>query len=145
MPTRGSEPRTPPVLEAPGAVEHVTPPTDTPDLDEEANGAPLRFRTMADLLGAAPQQGAADTQLREELLAAIGDEPATAEEALKIKAWHAAMMEELSSIKENKTWSLVDLPRGHKAIGLKWVFKLKHDEQGCVMKHKARLVAKGYV
>jgi hypothetical protein len=47
------------------------------------------------------------------LLAAIGDELATAEEALKIKAWHAAMMEELSSIKENKTWSLVDLPRGH--------------------------------
>jgi hypothetical protein len=51
----------------------------------------------------------------------------------------------LSSIKENKTWSLVDLPRGHKAIGLKWVFKLKHDEQGRVVKHKARLVAKGYV
>jgi hypothetical protein len=64
------------------------------------------------------------------LLAAIGDEPATAEEALKIKEWRAAMMEELSLIKENKTWSLVDLPRGHKAIGLKWVFKLKHDEQG---------------
>jgi hypothetical protein len=102
MPTRGSEPRTPPIPEAPRAVEHITPPTDTPDLDEEA-----------DLLGAAPQQGATDTQLREELLAAIGDELATAEEALKIKAWHAAMMEELSSIKENKTWSLVDLPRGH--------------------------------
>jgi hypothetical protein len=28
---------------------------------------------------------------------------------------------------------------------LKWVFKLKHDEQGRVLKHKARLVAKGYV
>jgi hypothetical protein len=145
MPTRGSEPCTPPVPEAPGAVEHVTPPTDTPNLNEEADGASLRFRTMADLLGTAPQQGAAATQLREEMLAAIGDEPATAEEALKIKAWHAAMMEELSSIKENKTWSLVDLPRGHKAISLKWVFKLKHDEQRRVVKHKARLIAKGYV
>jgi hypothetical protein len=41
MPTRGSEPCTPPVLEAPGAVEHVTPPTNAPDLDEEADGAPL--------------------------------------------------------------------------------------------------------
>jgi hypothetical protein len=41
--------------------------------------------------------------------------------------------------------ALVDLPRGHKAIGLKWVFKLKHDEQGHVVKHKARLIAKGYV
>jgi hypothetical protein len=39
----------------------------------------------------------------------------------------------------------VDLPRGQKAIGLKWVFKLKHDEHMDVVKHKARLVAKGYV
>jgi hypothetical protein len=37
------------------------------------------------------------------------------------------------------------LPRGHKAIGLKWIFKLKHDEHGDIVKHKARLVAKGYV
>jgi hypothetical protein len=55
------------------------------------------------------------------------------------------MMEELESIKENKTWSFVDLPRGQKAIGLKWVFKLKHDEHGDVVKHKTRLVVKGYV
>jgi hypothetical protein len=61
MPTHGSEPRTPPVLKALGAVEHVTPPTDTPDLDEEADGAPLRFRTLADLLGASPQWNADDT------------------------------------------------------------------------------------
>jgi hypothetical protein len=55
------------------------------------------------------------------------------------------MMKELGSIKENKTWSFVDLPRGQKAIGLKWVFKLKHDEHRDVVKHKARLVAKDYV
>jgi hypothetical protein len=40
---------------------------------------------------------------------------------------------------------LVNLPRGHKVIGLKWVFKLKHDEHGDIVKHKAGLVAKGYV
>ena len=116
MPTCGSEPRTPPVPEAPGAVEHVTPPTDTPDLDEEADGAPLHFRTLADLLGTLPRRNAYDMQLREELLAAIGDEPATAEEALKTEEWRAAMMEELGSIKENKTWSFVDLPRGKRQL-----------------------------
>jgi hypothetical protein len=145
MPTREPEPRTPLVLEAPRAVEHVTPPTDTPDLDEEADGAPLCFRTLADLLGTSPRWNAYDMQLREELLAAIGDEPTTAEEALKTEEWRAVMMEELGSIKENKTWSFVDLPRRQKAIGLKWVFKLKHDEHGDVVKHKARLVAKDYV
>ena len=34
---------------------------------------------------------------------------------------------------------------GHRAIELKWVFKLKRNEDGEVVKHKARLVAKGYV
>ena len=36
------------------------------------------------------------------------------------------------------------MPKGHKAIGMKWVFKLKKDPNGNVIKHKARLVAKGY-
>jgi hypothetical protein len=40
---------------------------------------------------------------------------------------------------------LVDLPHGHRLIGLKWVYKLKRDEQGAVIKHKARIVAKGYI
>jgi hypothetical protein len=40
----------------------------------------------------------------------IGDEPATADEALKSKAWRTTMVDELESIKENKTWSLSDLP-----------------------------------
>jgi len=36
------------------------------------------------------------------------------------------------------------LPKGHKAIGLKWVFKVKRDAAGNIVKYKARLVAKGY-
>jgi 6-phosphofructokinase len=55
------------------------------------------------------------------------------------------MEEEMKSIEENKTWSLVDLPAGHKPIGLKWVFKVKKDEHGAIVKYKARLVAKGYI
>ena len=37
------------------------------------------------------------------------------------------------------------MPAGHKAIGVKWVYKLKKDPNGKIIKHKARLVAKGYV
>ncbi|KAK1680872.1 hypothetical protein QYE76_041720 [Lolium multiflorum] len=55
------------------------------------------------------------------------------------------MDEELVSIRDNNTWKLVDLPNGQKAIGLKWVYKIKKDAQGNLVKHKARLVAKGYV
>ena len=52
------------------------------------------------------------------------------------------MEAEMQSIEENKPWSLVDLPPGHKPIGLKWVFKVKRDEHGAIVKHKARLVAR---
>jgi len=37
------------------------------------------------------------------------------------------------------------LPPRQKPIGLKWVYKLKRNFDGEVVKHKARLVAKGYV
>jgi len=39
---------------------------------------------------------------------------------------------------------LTELPKGQHAIGLKWVFKVKRDPAGNIVKHKARLVAKGY-
>ena len=54
------------------------------------------------------------------------------------------MEEELECILDNKTWTSSALPAGHRAIGLKWVFKLKKDPEGNVVKHKARLVVKGY-
>jgi hypothetical protein len=51
----------------------------------------------------------------------------------------------MDAIEKNCTWELTDLPRGHSAITLKWVFKLKRDEASVIVKHKARLVARGFV
>ena len=55
------------------------------------------------------------------------------------------MQLELESVEKNRTWELVDPPAGHRPIILKWVFKLKKDEKGAVIKNKARLVARGFV
>jgi hypothetical protein len=145
MPTRGYESCTSPISEEPRVVEQGSPPASSPNLDIDADDAPLKLRALDDILGPMESPGFADRQLTEELLAAICDEPTLVEEALKSKRLRVAMSEELSSIRENGTWSVVDLPRGQHAIGLKWVFKIKHDEHGKVTKHKARLVAKGYV
>lgn len=66
-------------------------------------------------------------------------------EASEEKEWVNAMNIEMETIEKIKTWVLTDLPPGHKAIGLKWVYKLKKDIEGNIVKHKARLVARGYV
>jgi hypothetical protein len=55
------------------------------------------------------------------------------------------MQSEMNAVEKNCTWELADLPRGHCAITLKWVFKLKRDEAGAIVKHKARLVARGFM
>lgn len=59
--------------------------------------------------------------------------------------WYAAMREEINSLNENHTWNLVKLPDNRKAIGNKWVFKIKEDEKGNPIRYRARLVAMGYL
>ncbi|MCO5601941.1 hypothetical protein L7F22_056067 [Adiantum nelumboides] len=54
------------------------------------------------------------------------------------------MDEEMASLDVNQTWELVPLPEGKKAIGCKWVYKVKHKVDGTIERYKARLVARGY-
>jgi hypothetical protein len=72
-------------------------------------------------------------------------EPRSFTEAERHAAWCAAMQSKMNAVEKNCTWELADLPRGHSTITLKWVFKLKRDEAGAIVKHKARLVARSFV
>ncbi|KAG7536804.1 Ribonuclease H-like superfamily [Arabidopsis suecica] len=74
----------------------------------------------------------------------IISDPTTFEEAVKDQKWREAMNAEMNSIEKNQTWSLVSLPDGAKANGVKWIYKTKFNELGEVDKFKARLVVKGY-
>ncbi|GJS95906.1 retrovirus-related pol polyprotein from transposon TNT 1-94 [Tanacetum coccineum] len=71
-------------------------------------------------------------------------EPIVFEEAMKSKKWKQAMEKKIKSIEKNDTWELTTLPKGQKAIGVKWVYKAKKNAKGEVEKYKARLVVKGY-
>lgn len=75
-------------------------------------------------------------------------EPTSFEEARRSKdwkKWNAGMDEEMDSLKKNKIWFLSDLPEGKKAIGCRWIYKLKPGIPGIEKpRHKSRLVAKGY-
>ncbi|CAL8175713.1 unnamed protein product [Prunus armeniaca] len=70
--------------------------------------------------------------------------PQTLQDALDNPKWKEAMYEELRALRKNSTWELVELPRGKKVVGCKWVFTIKHKADGSVDRYKARLVAKGY-
>jgi hypothetical protein len=71
-------------------------------------------------------------------------EPKNFNEANKDDHWVKAMNEELDQIEKNKTWEMVQRPKGKNVIGSKWIFKNKLNEQGQVIRNKARLVCKGY-
>ncbi|XP_072058285.1 secreted RxLR effector protein 161-like [Arachis hypogaea] len=55
-----------------------------------------------------------------------------------------AMQEKIEVLHRNHTWKLVELPADRKAIGNKWVYKIKRDSNDQVERYRVRLVVKGY-
>ncbi|MCI37008.1 retrovirus-related Pol polyprotein from transposon TNT 1-94, partial [Trifolium medium] len=47
------------------------------------------------------------------------------------------MTEEFEALKRKQTWTLVKLPQHGSAIGCKWVFRTKENQDGTINKHKA--------
>jgi hypothetical protein len=144
-------PTPPPVTPAPTVTpspqaEFVSPPSDVEDyLDVDADDVKPRYRAIDNILGAGSPPGLAARQVVAVLHLQMEDELATFTEAKQHQPWCSTMLEEIDSIESNKTWRLVPLLPGYHPIGLKWVYKLKKNAIGDVIKHKARLVAKGYV
>jgi hypothetical protein len=77
----------------------------------------------------------------------ISIEPKTLAEALKrpdADKWVAAALAEIEAHLQNGTWELAQLPPGRRAIGSRWVFKIKRLPDGSIDKYKGRIVAQGY-
>jgi len=135
--------------------QEMTDVIDSDDYDE----TPLRFRSVNEIyqhtnvvsLGSDPEEEEDSGEEQQEdavdttALLTVMEEPSNYSEAADDPNWIQAMDSEMQSICKNGTWDLASLPPGQKAIGLKWVYKLKRNADGEVVIHKARLVAKGYV
>nr|GEY96883.1 hypothetical protein [Tanacetum cinerariifolium] len=65
-------------------------------------------------------------------------------DALTRSCWIEAMQEELNEFERLKVCELVPRPDKVMVITLKWIYKVKLDELGGILKNKARLVARGY-
>ncbi|GKE88231.1 retrovirus-related pol polyprotein from transposon TNT 1-94, partial [Tanacetum coccineum] len=71
-------------------------------------------------------------------------EPKTYKDALTQSCWIEAIQEELHEFERLEVWELVPRPDKVMVITLKWIYKVKLDELGGILKNKARLVAHGY-
>ncbi|GKC74716.1 retrovirus-related pol polyprotein from transposon TNT 1-94 [Tanacetum coccineum] len=71
-------------------------------------------------------------------------EPKSYKDALTESSWIKAMQEELNEFERLEVWELVPRPDHVMIITLKWIYKVKLDELGDVLKNKARLVGRGY-
>ncbi|GKA12877.1 retrovirus-related pol polyprotein from transposon TNT 1-94 [Tanacetum coccineum] len=71
-------------------------------------------------------------------------EPKTYKDALTQSCWINAIQEELNEFEHLKVWELVPRPDKVMVITLKWIYKVKLDDLGGILKNKARLVARCY-
>ncbi|GJU26344.1 putative ribonuclease H-like domain-containing protein [Tanacetum coccineum] len=71
-------------------------------------------------------------------------EPKNFKSAATEDCWFQAMQEEIHEFDRLDVWELVPPPDSAMIIALKWIYKVKLDEYGDVLKNKARLVAKGF-
>ncbi|GJZ31311.1 retrovirus-related pol polyprotein from transposon TNT 1-94 [Tanacetum coccineum] len=70
--------------------------------------------------------------------------PKNFKSAITEDCWFQAMQDEIHEFDRLQVWELVPRPDCVMIIALKWIYKVKLDEYGDVLKNKARLVAKGY-
>ncbi|GJU00702.1 ribonuclease H-like domain-containing protein [Tanacetum coccineum] len=71
-------------------------------------------------------------------------EPKTYFEASKYPHWTDATNQEMEALLRNGTWEIIELLEGRKAIGSKWIYKIKFKSSGEIDRYKARLVAQGF-
>ncbi|GKB61185.1 retrovirus-related pol polyprotein from transposon TNT 1-94 [Tanacetum coccineum] len=70
--------------------------------------------------------------------------PKNFKQAMTEPSWIDAMQEEIHEFERLQVWELVPCPDKVMLIKLKWIYKVKTDEFGGVLKNKARLVAQGF-
>ncbi|KAI7944398.1 hypothetical protein MJO28_010093 [Puccinia striiformis f. sp. tritici] len=58
--------------------------------------------------------------------------------------WRKAAELELNQLEKLEVWEVVEAHKGIKVIGARWVFALKRDSTGVIVRFKARYVARGF-
>lgn len=60
------------------------------------------------------------------------------QEVVQDEKLRQVMDKEIKAIMKNDAWKLAILPKGHKAISVKWLYKMKKNRKGEIEKYKTR-------
>ncbi|GKD35931.1 retrovirus-related pol polyprotein from transposon TNT 1-94, partial [Tanacetum coccineum] len=116
----------------------------------EHNSKWTKDHPLENIIGALDRPVSTRLQLHEQALFCYSDafltavEPKNYKDALTQACWIEAIQEELHEFERLEVWELVPPPDKAFVISLKWIYKVKLDELGGILKNKARLVARGY-
>ena len=111
----------------------------TPESASEANIVTLEDANCVHSLS--------EAELIEYAFLTSGSEPHSYKEAMKrddAGLWLEACEYEYNALQQHNVWELCELPAGRKAVGCRWVYRIKTNSDGTVEKYRARLVAQGY-
>nr|GFC99245.1 Gag-Pol polyprotein [Tanacetum cinerariifolium] len=114
------------------------------------NSKSTKYHPLNYIIGPLSRPVSTRLQLHEQALFCYYDafltlvEPKTYKEALTQACWIEAMQEELHEFERLEVWELVPPLDKVMVITLKWIYKVKLDELGGILKNKAWLVARGY-
>nr|GEV39809.1 reverse transcriptase domain-containing protein [Tanacetum cinerariifolium] len=105
---------------------------------------------LKNIIGELARPVSTKLQLHEEALFCYYDaflttvEPKMYKDALTQSCWIKAMQEELNEFERLGVYELLPRPDKVMVITLKWIYKVKLDELGGILKNKAQLVIHGY-
>ncbi|KAL0423481.1 UNVERIFIED_CONTAM: putative mitochondrial protein [Sesamum radiatum] len=120
----------------------------TTDLSKNATDqTPSQGMKLADATDQTPSQGMNPTDTpasEQELVPPLRRNLGTMAKQFSKNNGGLLCMLKISALEKNNTWCVTELPPNKKAIGCRWVYKLKLNSYGSVDRCKERLVAKGY-
>jgi hypothetical protein len=107
----------------------------------------LALKVQPDIQFLTREQSKSVDQIQALVAEASANEPKSVKEAFNSDAkneWVAAMNAEIHSLEEHDVFAAVDCPKNVVPLTGMWVFRLKRDVNGVVLKYKARLVVRGF-
>ena len=148
-PSSAAVPSEQPILSSNNSLHNTeTSPTSVSQPESDSSSPQESFEPVPRTTNVHPMQtrsksGIHNPQIHHSLFLAH-NEPKGVKQALADPNWLSAMQFEYAALLKNHTWDLVPLPSNRKAVGCKWVFRIKENADGSINKYKARLVAKGF-